>query len=108
MDALKVLKQAKALIEDKSNWTQKTYARDCNGDSVPAINSEAVCFCSVGAIANVTYQSASLAKHLQAETYVDNCALDLYGMTMVHVNDQLGHRAVMNMFDEAIKQAEGV
>jgi hypothetical protein len=34
----------------KKGWTQKTYARNVDGNPVPSQSSIAVCFCSVGAL----------------------------------------------------------
>lgn len=43
--------KVKELLSDESKWTQRTYAKDANGEGVMWCVPEAVCWCLHGAIA---------------------------------------------------------
>lgn len=51
-EAVEILKEARKLLIEKG-WTQAAYARDINGYRVSPRSTDAVCFCSIGAIQHV-------------------------------------------------------
>ncbi len=102
---LEILKEARALIEDPARWTRKIYARDEQGFGVSETDPEAVCFCSLGAIAKVsgvpTYQLSNVP------TYQLSTPFHFLGYDpVVLINDTRGHAAVLRLFDLAIAAEE--
>lgn len=103
-----LLKQAKQVIADEENWTQRVLARNAENYMV-AVDSAAACkFCSIGAILKVIYP-------LYTETYVRdtkyallrNCLLDTgYSGSLGSYNDTHTHAQVMQMWDKAIQLVE--
>lgn len=105
--ALTVLREARELISDPKRWTTQGYARDSQGEFTSALSVRAVCWCAEGAV----LRSASdpekcfvpfdilneVARRIPKKTS---------GNQIVAVNDELGHAAVLRMFDAAIASAE--
>jgi len=54
-----ILRKAADLIEPEGKWTQGYYARNSSGDIRVATDSEAVCWCAIGAIRKVSHTTAS-------------------------------------------------
>lgn len=101
MTIAEVLKAAKALIEDPSRWTQRTFARTMNGDAVHGTDRLAVCWCAAGAVLHCSPRAAFMP------VCVLNAAAQEMGFrTATELNDTAGHRAVMEMFDRAIQHAD--
>lgn len=95
--AHETLRRAKALIQDKSRWCQRDYAKTANGANVLSASPEAFSFCAMGAVYRVdgkTYTSADDALH--------SASWCLYGAPPSGVNDDLGHAAVMKMYSAAL------
>lgn len=96
-----ILQKARDLISDEKNWTQDAFARDEHGLSVMATDKRAVCFCSRGALYNVTGGAWSGAyDHLLGLVSEDQDCLGL-----AHFNDTHTHAEVLDLFDRAIKRA---
>jgi hypothetical protein len=106
--------QARALIADPARWTQHALARDAEGDSHPpthphsifanweglqGTDSRACSWCAIGAIQHVKPSALKALKLLNA------AAKTLYEANIAHVNDELGHDAVLTVYDHAIKAA---
>lgn len=89
--------EARAIIEDEEHWTQRTCARRADGRACVVDSSEAVRWCAGGAILKVTHD---IGVHLALGAA---CPDGEY--TVTRVNDILGHRAVLEMFDRAIEAA---
>lgn len=93
------LRDAYELIKDKSRWTKGHSAVDENGDLT--LVKQAVRWCAVGAL---SYYEAGVE---------DNVLIDVLAAKMFHlrdiiqVNDELGHEAVMQVFEKAIIEREG-
>lgn len=88
------LRQAKALIQDPSSWCQGSFGKDAHGHGVPANSPNAIRHCALGAMIRVRGGSW-IALHRAAH--------QLFNTTPSEVNDQLGHEAVMQMYDLAIE-----
>lgn len=107
MNAIDVLKSAKALISDPERWTQGVYARDRKGRSVLGWDESAACWCALGAVTSIKYHPnhplnidyfigiaiARLNAAAQDKNYFGCAAL----------NDGSDHTTVMDMFDRAIE-----
>ncbi len=106
MNAKEILIAARAKIQDRARWTQQAFARDENGDYVTSLSEHAVCWCALGAIDAVSANCS-----IEARTAADNAvcigarAVGAGG-NVAAVNDFLGHSAVMDMFDIAIKEVD--
>lgn len=115
MTTLEILKAARDLLSDEKRWTKGTYARKEayradieNHDAEPndirrlrvrATDKNAVCFCPLGAISQVTTLSPYIIPHheIRALGFVDAC--DLFNW-----NDapKRTHAEVLQRFDDAI------
>jgi hypothetical protein len=103
MDAVEILKAAKAKIENPANWTQGEFARDENGNKLMSGYSEgAVCFCSLGAIEAVIGTDFFDAE--KAYMTID----EVMGGSVANYNDNHTHEEVLSAFDKAIKLAEAI
>lgn len=107
-DALTVLREARELISDPKRWTQNHFARDRRGEFISPIHPEAVCFCAGGALAKVDGTSFHNSEaHSSAWEALRHASKSLFGNSdPADVNDELGHAAVLRMFDAAIASAE--
>lgn len=93
---------AKAIITDPLKWTQGYYARDNEGEITEANMTEAVCFCSIGALHRVGGFNLFSATIDPAEDYL-NGATDT--RWIVEYNDSHAHEEVMQVWDKAIAMA---
>lgn len=90
--------QAMEIIGDRKRWTKGTFARDSNGVAINLWDSDAVCFCSIGALDKV--KSSATVKHY-VSTSVPLTTTTTYGFAgVVDFNDapETKHKGVMNMF----------
>lgn len=107
MTALTLLKEARAIIDEKG-WTQGAYARDDRGAFIDVTSSRAVCFCTLGAL-----------RRAQVDLK-DSVSLDSYKTAALWLNEAGVPRGfgswndaptrtkvdVLAMFDKAIALAE--
>lgn len=99
---VQILKDARALIADEKNWTQRVFARNSRGLEVSALSSEASCFCTVGALGRFTNGMAIgssaylLLKREVGQNYI----------AVSDFNDTHTHAEVIALFDHAIARAE--
>ena len=88
----KTLVAARAIIANEENWTQGAYAKDKDGSSIGVNYSNAVCFCSSGAIRKITIDPfdamAVLRNHMED--------------SIIDFNDGHTHKEVLAAWDEAI------
>lgn len=91
MSTVHKLRAAKALIEDPAHWCQGAAALDKNGRSCGLY--EAVRWCVLGACWHENVKDYWL---LEAD-------VNRHGL--VWINDRLGHKAIMELFDRAIELA---
>jgi hypothetical protein len=99
-DEAKLLKRAQDLIKDEKNWCRGVSIRTSiffkGGDDYEVVPQ----YCAMGALHGV--------KELKNLTPVLHCTLndaarELYQTSIVCVNDQIGHAAVMKCYDRAIE-----
>ncbi len=102
MNTVQILKDARALIADEKNWTQRVSARNKSGLEVPVLNSEASCFCAVGALDRFTN---GIAFGSAAYLLLKKEAGAKY-LTVSDFNDTHTHAEVLAIFDRAIAHAE--
>jgi hypothetical protein len=96
-----ILQVARALIRDERYWCRNELARDKAGSSVSPLDERAERRCALGALIAAAYQltnDSSLAHHLAISAVKPR-----YGSaTLIHINDERGHAAVLALFDQAI------
>lgn len=112
---------AKALIATKATWTKKVFSRDAKGVGRPALSTEAVCWCAIGAVEKVKKDN-----HYAAELYAPVTPGDVIAgwrksptwylgaansllfinKNVAKTNDTLGFDAVHAVYDLAIALAE--
>lgn len=100
---------ARALIEDPSRWTTHSYAKDRDGHSVAEFSGQACKWCAAGALSRAIYDCEG--KYEFDQTEASNGAwsaihrashLRFNHQSVITVNDQLGHEAVLQVYDDAI------
>ena len=91
-----ILVAARAIIANEENWTQGTYAKDKDGSSIGVDCSNAVCFCSIGALRKITMFPVAamevLSNHMED--------------SIIAFNDEHTHKEVLAAWDEAIASLE--
>ena len=95
MDKLEILKAARKLLADPAHWTQRVYARDKNESEVRPWSKEACQFCALGAV----------FKFIGTDDFEHPATQALYqkAVSITIVNDVKGHDAVLQLFDEVIR-----
>lgn len=91
-----ILVAARAIIANEENWTQGAYAEDKDGSSIGVNCSNAVCFCSIGAILKITISPFDAMKVLRNHM----------GDSIIAFNDGHTHKEVLAAWDEAIASLE--
>lgn len=113
MNKIDILKKALDIISDQNRWTKRTLARTVDGIPTSPHLSNAVNFCAVGALRFAAIgndQFLMCRKEIQ-EAYA-SCRDDLdkiaarnwNGYTLVQVNDEVNHEAVVQIFKTAIEE----
>jgi alpha-D-ribose 1-methylphosphonate 5-triphosphate synthase subunit PhnH len=103
-DLLRVLVTARATLSDPAHWTQDTWARDQDGQSVTVQSSTAVRFCAAGAMLKALLDVGTPYYLEHVLNCVAACAdqddHNMCGVTAV--NDVGGYAAVLALIDRAI------
>jgi hypothetical protein len=99
-----ILRAAKAKITEPAKWCQEASALDSEGKVVQCHSSRAARWCALGAL-----WSSGAAYPYFAYEYLLSAAKNLYPgeWSVSNVNDSADHAAVMVLYDEAIRLAEG-
>ena len=110
-----LLQSARDLIADPARWTRGAMARNRLGQSCSPHESEAVCYCSQGAISLKIYSTRFMrlnpveliALKGNALIALDLAASHLAGkyMTIASFNDTHTHAEVLAVFDLAIERS---
>jgi hypothetical protein len=98
---LQIVEQARSLIADEQHWCRGQLAEDARGRIVFPTSAKAVRRCGLGAVIAVAFkltQNYDAAYALAQNALRPYCGLS----TLVHVNDERGHAAVIALFDEVI------
>src|SRR5262245_3019915 len=101
---LQIVKQARRLIANAQHWCRGQLAEDARGRIVSPTSANAVRRCGLGAVIAAAFkftQNYDAAYALALNTLRPYCALS----TLVHVNDERGHAAVIALFDEVISSS---
>lgn len=118
MKASEVLAAARELLSDESKWTKGYYGKDVNGNIREAHDKEAVCFCSVGALAVATKMQTGIHGTLAYEegsreemNFLAQAMGDGYPLaqqTITTFNDAITttHAQILEKFDAAIVLAQ--
>ena len=97
-----IIATARSLIADPRCWTQDVYARDEDGNSVPANHDDACRWCGLGAIIK---SASDLGAPVGAGAGATNVLSRIAAAsTVVNINDLQGHTAVLALFDKALAQ----
>ena len=98
---IQIVEMARALIADEQHWCRRHLGEDVNGVSVSPTSASALKRCGLGAVIAAAYQ---LTHDFDAADRLGFEALrPRYGpVTVMHVNDTIGHAAVLALFDEVI------
>lgn len=118
-EAATFLREARELITPPERFAQGDFAMTADG-STTTDPSEAVCYCTWGALAKVhelEYLDIGDRRACPEALLLEQCALAISDpealaasqhkdFPIIHVNDELGHAATLEMFDCAIKKAE--
>src|SRR5688572_10298811 len=103
MTPASVLREAKALIAQPSQWCQGWWARDAKGGSTGWRSQDASRFCALGALS----KAAGDFFPVPESDYLRRASLELYGTDVIdQVNDLREHQDILQMYDRAIELAE--
>ena len=104
------LGEDRAVIADEANWCEEVLARDSDGDETAPCESDAVCWCAVGALEKWLGECEDFqTRNRAAATALDKAAESMCLMagltpvdTIVEINDNFGHGKVLECYDRAI------
>ena len=99
MDIRDLITRTRDLISDHHRWTRYWYARNNKGQEVGANSKHACRWCANGALWHVARDTEI---YMQACYRLQAVSHDLYGLSFVRVNDELGRKAVLKVLDAAL------
>lgn len=108
-NAARLLRAARAIIEDPEHWTKRYYARDAQDRSARVEDDDACKFCSLGAVhkAFLNDQTFKLTDTYYAKDFLGKVTRHLTpNLGIGGYNDTHNHEQVLEMFDQAIKLAD--
>lgn len=109
MQTVEILKQARALIEDRKKWTRGTYARNAENVTVSPREASACKWCAFGAVWRVSGKHDGMTEPRSPYVFLERAArlqAPRADYPVLTVNDRRGHAAVLAAFDAAIALAE--
>ena len=106
MKPSELLTKAKAVIADPKHWTKGSYAKDAKGHSTGPAKSNAVCWCSAGALKKVAHEEGTYSTRLMTARYLAEVADDCGYSGIPGFNDGSSHEIVMKAWDKAIQLAK--
>ena len=108
-DVVKLLKHAKHIISNKSNWTQHYFAHNAAGHRESALSRQAVCWCSLGALQKSYREIGKDYDYFETATHcLHEAARKLNYTSAPELNDTSTHTNVMRMFNKAMKIAKRI
>ena len=105
MSAYETLTAARSLIANPESWTQGVYARDEKGKQTGVWDANAVCLCSIGAIAKAANSHLANPIPHPVKSVLEKCGIKNC-IDLVSFNDSHTHEQVIALFDRAIATAE--
>lgn len=106
MKPSELLIKAKAVIADPEHWTKGWYAQDAKGRSTGPAKSNAVCWCSAGALKKVAHEESTYSTRFAAAKYLVEVAAEFGYSGIPDFNDNSSHETVMQAWDKAIQLAK--
>jgi hypothetical protein len=118
-DPTPILVRARELIADPEHWTQDEYATDNTGRAVSPFDTDAYCFCTLGAIDRAVYEqlggtiprntkglddTARVENHPLAKAAITKLQDLLGGRFVSDFNDEHEHPEILALLDKAIAQ----
>lgn len=104
-------KAARKLIEDEDNWCTGSYCKRKSGGtgfvaSYPVDDVSEYRFCAIGALMQVCSLELRDGDDWVMDIFnaLGDAALELYGDSIAHVNDRIGHQAVLRIYDKLIEE----
>lgn len=113
---LEILTEARNILGDPAHWTQGSYAKTGQDNSVDySVNPEsdrARCYCSIGALRRARFHLTGAhdggddAVHVQIQTLQGHIGEPKHGMltTLVAFNDTRTYQEVIALFDRTIER----
>ncbi len=101
-DVLRVLREARELIADKTRWTRRAFARSHAGLEIAATDTRATCWCGAGAVMLKAGEDLTGSLAWPAWASLCRASRELFWREPQFVNDDLGHEAILQVFDAAI------
>lgn len=125
MNLKKYLMEARALIADIGDWTQRDRAIDADCAEVEPWSPRAICWCADGALAKacgVRSWNRPTKSYVEGLKALSKASKELYDMSLISVNDgeaeygvprdalvqayiEAAHTAILRVFDHAIASA---
>jgi len=102
MNSVEVLLAAKELLNDPKCWTKGTVARNANGGAVAPNNTDAVCWCAVGALAKICKYPFNPTLYETVIYAFENVSSRQNGIGYWNDDKDRTHEEVLNAFDRAI------
>lgn len=96
-EKIELIKKARNKIYFKKHWTQGAAAKNKDGEVVEVHDRNAVCWCAMGALV-VVCPTERHFRSIRDIIYEVICA-----KSIININDQKGHAAVIRIFNKAIK-----
>ncbi len=87
------------LILDPKQWTRDVSARNSKRFAVEARSEDAICWCASGAVRAVAPNPQSRKRAMIA---LNSAALNKFCDGVVQVNDKLGRKSVLGVFESVI------
>jgi hypothetical protein len=119
VEVLEVLTDALDLIRDEDRWCRDALARTITGDHTWPNESDAYKFCARGALCQVTHtghiwswtqeahEADQVLNDLSGTMFPESANHPLEADLLVWVNNELGHDAVVQVFEKAILELGG-
>jgi hypothetical protein len=98
-----IIRRAREIISDPEKWTTHEGARDACNNPVSAVSKAAVCWCAAGALDRAAAELGYLGGCEWGRAAERLCELTPNN-SIVEVNDEEGHAAVLSLFDKALAQ----
>jgi hypothetical protein len=107
--AAEILRAARERITPKGRWTTDAYARRAGDEAADPLGKCAVRWCAIGALVReegVAGLWVERPGNVGAD-FLRDAAREIFGLSSpTTVNDEIGHDAVLQMYDRAIELAE--
>ena len=102
-ETTRILIRARQRLTDRRHWTKGTTARGARGRMAHPLSPEAVRWCAIGAL-HVECDSMAMDGRFREAVGRLEAVIDAPGCDSIALlNDTLGHEAVLEMFDAAIR-----